>query len=194
MVDVGWGEVVREVKWVKKFTRYKCPGHKTSKSPGDVMYSMMTTVNTIVYLKVTERVDLENFHHKKKMCNSVWDGCYATSSMVISSQYTKISAHHVGGLKLIQCPGQWLFSGGNCIHVLQKSTQKTGAQDEYQVQRETKQQFRARLLALVSASALCCTSQNTKSIEGEDKTPRWRSWRKPSKGPPWWIGGRVLAH
>lgn len=38
-------------------------------SPGEVIDSMVTIANNIVYLKVTKRVDQKSSHHKKKKCN-----------------------------------------------------------------------------------------------------------------------------
>lgn len=33
---------------------------------------MVTTVDNIVYLKVTKRVDLKSSCHRKKICNYLW--------------------------------------------------------------------------------------------------------------------------
>ena len=50
----------------EKGQKVQTSSNKTSKSPGDVMYSMVTTVNNIVYLKFTKRVVLENFPSQEK--------------------------------------------------------------------------------------------------------------------------------
>ena len=50
----------------EKGQKVQTSSNKTSKSPGDVMYSIVTTVNNIVYLKFTKRVVLENFPSQEK--------------------------------------------------------------------------------------------------------------------------------
>lgn len=56
-----------EKKWVKVVIRYKLLVIST----GNVMHRMESTVN-IRYLKAAQRVDLNNFHHKKENCNYAW--------------------------------------------------------------------------------------------------------------------------
>lgn len=77
----------------EKGQKVQTSSNKTSKRPGDVIYSMVTTVNNIVYWKLLKGWFLKIFHHKKKkICNSVCNGCYTISSVVITSQYTDISS------------------------------------------------------------------------------------------------------
>ena len=40
---------------------------QTSKSPGDIMYSMLTTVTIVAHLKVVKRINLKSSHHRKEM-------------------------------------------------------------------------------------------------------------------------------
>ena len=40
---------------------------QTSKSPGDIMDSMLTIVTTVAHLKVVNRVNLKSSHHRKEM-------------------------------------------------------------------------------------------------------------------------------
>ena len=44
-------------------------------SSGDVMYSTLTIVSNIVYLKVPERVDLTSSHHRKRLLYLSDDRC-----------------------------------------------------------------------------------------------------------------------
>lgn len=53
--------------------KYKFPVIRL-KSLGDVIYSMVTVVNNIAYLKVAKRVHLKNSHHKK-LATMYGDGC-----------------------------------------------------------------------------------------------------------------------
>ena len=57
--DRGWAE------WVKVVRRYKLLVTRPICS-GPVMFSMVTTVNNTVYLKVAEKVDLTSSHYKEK--------------------------------------------------------------------------------------------------------------------------------
>ena len=38
---------------------------------GQKLQTIVTIVNTIMFLKVDERVDLKSFHYKKKNCNHI---------------------------------------------------------------------------------------------------------------------------
>ena len=60
-------------KWINGVKRYKLPVIKQV-SLEDIMYSMATVVNNIVfaYLKAAEKVNLKNPHHKENNCNHVW--------------------------------------------------------------------------------------------------------------------------
>ena len=52
------------VKWVKVKLQ-------VINTHGNIMYSMVTIVNNIVYLKITNTVDLKS-SHLRKICNCVW--------------------------------------------------------------------------------------------------------------------------
>ena len=58
----GW----RWGKWGKVVKRYKIPVIRLISSTG-LMYSMVTIVNNIVYLKVPKRVDIKSSYYKKKI-------------------------------------------------------------------------------------------------------------------------------
>lgn len=59
---VGWWWT----KWVKRVRKYKLPPRKWI-CPGDVVYSMVTIVNNIVYFTVAERRGLKSSHYKKEV-------------------------------------------------------------------------------------------------------------------------------
>ena len=62
--------------------------------PGDVMYSTMTIVNNIVYLKVAKRINLNSSHHEKsnlKLYTDIRSLCFIPwSNIILYANYMSI--------------------------------------------------------------------------------------------------------